>query len=228
MPDRGNDGTGKREDGDFVDIEQHGDRREHGNAGEQRGRDGRPAEPPECLQHHRDDDGLDRIQQARHFRQGARPDIHPGERRDDCHRRKDERDPGHQKAAPAGARVPDVNGEFGGVGPRNQVGGTDEVEERGAGEPPAPLHHLVLHHGNVGGGAPERSGSQLEEQQRQFTERGGPARLFLPRPRVRVDPRYAPRRPGPAAAPASILRSAFRLSMSRPIVATASVRSPRM
>ena len=129
-----------------------------------------PPQAPERLDDDRDDDGLDTVQHPQRRRQGAEPDVRPGQRRDHQGRWEDEAEAGDQQAGPAGAVPADENGRLCRTRAGDEAGGSEKVEELRVGEPAAAADNLVLHQGDMGGRAAEGRDAQLEEQPRQFTQ----------------------------------------------------------
>src|ERR1051326_13496 len=87
-------------------------------------------------------------------------------------RRQDETHPGDDQPRPAPPSVADVNRHLGRVRPGDQVRRAQVIQELLTREPAPAAHDLVLHHGDVGRGAAERDGAELEKQDRQRAERG--------------------------------------------------------
>ena len=71
--------------------------------------------------------------------------------------------PGDDQPAPARPVVAQVDGQLGGVGAGDQVGGAHQVDEARVGDPAAAADQLLAHHRGVGGRAAERDQAQPQE-----------------------------------------------------------------
>ncbi len=65
-----------------------------------------------------------------------------------------------------------MNRDLSGVGPWDQIGGADEIEELLLGEPSAFLDHFVMHERDVCRRAAEGHGAESEEEPREFADHG--------------------------------------------------------
>ena len=126
---------------------------------------------PQSACHHRDHYGFDPVEHPAHLGDPTEPDVSPRHHSHNEGCRQDEAGAGDQEARPARARMADVDGQLGRVGPRNQVGRAEVVEKLLAGEPVTTTDDLVLHHGDVRRRAPEGDGAELQEESRQLAER---------------------------------------------------------
>lgn len=66
-----------------------------------------------------------------------------------------------------------MNGHLRGVGPGDEVGEADEIQEALLRQPCAPPDHFFAHHGDVGGGATEGDGPELQEYPADLRKRSG-------------------------------------------------------
>ena len=76
----------------------------------------------------------------------------------------------HNQSRPASPQVAEENDDLGRGGSRNQVGGSQPVQELVARDPAPPRDHFVFHHGDVRGGAAKRGQAQTQEQPGDFGE----------------------------------------------------------
>src|SRR5262249_49894619 len=97
--------------------------------------------------------------------------VGPGDRRDDHEGWQDEGGAGDDQPRQAGPDAADVDGDFGGIGPRNQVRGANQIEKLLVGQPAAPAYQLVLHEGDVRRPPTKADGAELQEDGRQLAQR---------------------------------------------------------
>lgn len=154
------------EEDEFVHADKIQRGNDEGDGDEGFGFEGGFAQAPECLEDDGDDDGLDAVENAFGLRESAVTDISPGAGDDDEHGGDDEANAGDDEPRPAAATMADVDGHFGGVRAGDEVGGAEEIEEFGFGEPLAAADDFILHHGNVGGGSTKGGEAKLEEKRR--------------------------------------------------------------
>jgi hypothetical protein len=119
---------------------------------------------------HGDDHRLDPAQEALRLRQPAPPDVERGDagRQDGC--RQDEAHAGHDEPRPARPPVADVDRQLGRVRAGDEIRGPEEIDELLAGEPAAPPHRLLLHHGDVGRRTAEGHRAEPQEEQRHLAQ----------------------------------------------------------
>ncbi len=155
---------------DLIQSDHGGHDRERRHDRQHRRRDRGATEPPQRLQHHGDHDRLHAVQQSGRPGHAAEPHVRPREHGDDERRRQDETRTGDDETGPPRSCVPHVDRHLRRVRTRNQIRGTEQVQELGAREPPAPTDDLVLHHRDVRRRAAESGGAELQEQQRELAE----------------------------------------------------------
>jgi hypothetical protein len=102
-----------------------------------------------------DDDRLDAVEHAAQRQGVAVGDVDPGEGPDDHRGGGDEAHAGHDQAPAPGAVPAEVDGQLGAVGPGDQVGRADEVDEALVADPAPTADDLVVHHRDVPGRAAE-------------------------------------------------------------------------
>src|SRR5262249_27452264 len=92
------------------------------------------------------------------------------QRNQDC-RWNDEATAGNDQTRPASLLKTYENRQLGRAWPRNEIGRAQAVEEVLLGNPMPLANDLILHHGNVGGGATEGDGAKLKKNPRNFAKR---------------------------------------------------------
>ena len=75
--------------------------------------------------------------------------------------------PGHKQPLPARPLIADVDRQFRRVGTGEQVRHPNQIQQLLPAHPLPPLHHLIIHHGDVGGGAAKGNTPQAKEHRRQ-------------------------------------------------------------
>ena len=118
----GRDDATRGEHHQLVHPPNRGDDGPHAKRAEPRRLQSRTAEPPQGLDHDRDDDRLDAVEHPGRSRHGAEPDVRSREAGDDERGGEDEADPGDEQPGPAAPAVSDVDRHLGGVGPGDQIG----------------------------------------------------------------------------------------------------------
>jgi hypothetical protein len=170
-PSHRDDETRCREDRQLVHAEQASGERRRSDDAKKRRLDGCLAEPPQRLDDHRDDHGLDPAHHALDLGERAVLDIHPRDRADDRDGRQDEARARDQQTRQTSTGVPDVDRQLGRVRARDQVRRAEQVEEVLARHPLSPSHDLVLHHRDVRRRPTERDEAELAEQARELAQR---------------------------------------------------------
>jgi hypothetical protein len=111
----------------------------------------------------RDDHRQDPVAQIDGRRARAVPLVQPRQHAHDHHCRPDEAHPGDDQTAAAGSLRAEMDCQLGGVRTRNEIGGTDEVQELAVVDPTAAAHDFVAHHRDVRSRAAEAEHSQPQE-----------------------------------------------------------------
>jgi len=156
------------QDEQLVNAGQRQGRRHHERPGEQRTAHGRAREAPHRLEHDRNDHRLDAVEQRARHRQRAPAHVRPGQRHHAQHRRHDEADATQHEPPGAGPQVAEVDRHLGGVGPGDQVGDAEEVDELRIADPAPAPHELLAHHRDVGRRPAEGHDTEAQEHAHDF------------------------------------------------------------
>ena len=118
-----------------------------------------------------DDDWPNTFQEWHELRQGAVTPINDCQDQSDGHGWQDETESCSCQPAPSSADESEMNGHFRRVWTRNEIGSAEQVEETLARQPAAAIHHLILHHSDMGCRTAEAESPQLQKESHDLLHR---------------------------------------------------------